>query len=171
MKEAAISYSPHAYVPKRTLTEEERVELYRTRIDASFKPYTVIDVLQKVYHRSFEDDLLSAVTLHPEWFQPPVDGWKLARAWIRSLRIIRPESIFFQKTSDFQVDIAIEARICMEQARCGNALLKRRCNAEKRCVCATALICALQNELQLPGGCDERKGQPAGAGLHGNLRG
>lgn len=49
MKEAAISYSPHAYVPKRTLTEEERVELYRTRIDASFKPYTVIDVLQKVY--------------------------------------------------------------------------------------------------------------------------
>ena len=66
MKEAAISYSPHAYVPKRTLTEEERVELYRTRIDASFKPYTVIDVLQKVYHRSFEDDLLNAVTLHPE---------------------------------------------------------------------------------------------------------
>ena len=131
MKEAAISYSPHAYVPKRTLTEEERVELYRTRIDASFKPYTVIDVLQKVYHRSFDDDLLSAVTLHPEWFQPPVDGWKLARAWIRSLRIIRPESIFFQKTSDFQVDIAIEARICMEQARCGNALLKRRCNADK----------------------------------------
>ena len=91
MKEAAISYSPHAYVPKRTLTEEERVELYRTRIDASFKPYTVIDVLQKVYHRSFEDDLLNAVTLHPEWFQPSVDGWKLARAWIRSLRIIRPE--------------------------------------------------------------------------------
>ena len=79
MKEAAISYSPHAYVPKRTLTEEERVELYRTRIDASFKPYTVIDVLQKVYHRSFEDDLLSAVTLHPEWFLPSVDGWKLAR--------------------------------------------------------------------------------------------
>ena len=131
MKEAAISYSPHAYVPKRTLTEEERVELYRTRIDASFKPYTVIDVLQKVYHRSFEDDLLNAVTLHPEWFQPSVDGWKLARAWIRSLRIIRPESIFFQKTSDFQVDIALEARICMEQARCGNALLKRRCNADK----------------------------------------
>ena len=49
VKEAAISYSPHAYVPKRTLTEEERVVLYRTRIDASFKPYTVIDVLQKVY--------------------------------------------------------------------------------------------------------------------------
>ena len=68
MKEAAISYSPHAYVPKRTLTEEERVVLYRTRIDASFKPYTVIDVLQKVYHRSFEDDLLNAVTLHRNGF-------------------------------------------------------------------------------------------------------
>ena len=49
MSEATIICSPHAYVPKEHLTEEERRELYRTRIDESFKPYTVIDVLNKVW--------------------------------------------------------------------------------------------------------------------------
>ena len=52
MKEAPIIHSPHAYLPKKDLTEEERKALYRTRIDESFKPYTVIDVLTKVYHRN-----------------------------------------------------------------------------------------------------------------------
>lgn len=53
MKEAAITHSPHAFVPKKELTEEERRERYRTRIDESIRPYTVIDVLTRVYHRSF----------------------------------------------------------------------------------------------------------------------
>lgn len=49
MKEAAITHSPHAFVPKKELTEEERRERYRTRIDESIRPYTVIDVLTRVY--------------------------------------------------------------------------------------------------------------------------
>ncbi len=56
MKEAAISQSPHVFDPLRELTVEERKARYRTRIDESFKPYTVFDILQKVYHRNFEDD-------------------------------------------------------------------------------------------------------------------
>ena len=48
MKEAAITQSPHAFVPKKDLTEQEREELYRTRLDESFRPYTVIDVITKV---------------------------------------------------------------------------------------------------------------------------
>ena len=54
VKEAAITQSPHAFVPKEHLTDQEREELYRTRLDESFRPYTVIDVITKVYHRSFE---------------------------------------------------------------------------------------------------------------------
>ena len=41
VKEAAITHSPHAFVPKKELTEEERRERYRTRIDESIRPYTV----------------------------------------------------------------------------------------------------------------------------------
>ena len=67
MKEAAITHSPHAFVPKKELTEEERRERYRTRIDESIRPYTVIDVLTRVYHRSFEDDLLATEDIKPDY--------------------------------------------------------------------------------------------------------
>ena len=36
MSEAAITHSPHAYVPKEHMTQAERDELYRTRIDTRF---------------------------------------------------------------------------------------------------------------------------------------
>ena len=69
MKEAAITHSPHANVPKKELTEEERRERYRTRIDESIRPYTVIDVLTRVYHRSIEDDLLDMKLYAPDYTQ------------------------------------------------------------------------------------------------------
>lgn len=80
MKEAAITQSPHAFVPKKTITEAEREELYRTRIDESFKPYTVIDVLQKVYHRSFADDLKQYIGEHPQKFRknPEKKDWAVS---------------------------------------------------------------------------------------------
>ena len=126
MKEAAITHSPYAFVPKKELTEEERRERYRTRIDESIRPYTVIDVLFKVYHRSFEDDLLEFIGNHPERFQTAPEEWKLSRAWVNSLRILRPESVFFQEIKDFQVDIAVEAGIRIEEVRQSGGLLKRR---------------------------------------------
>lgn len=36
LREAAITQSPHAFVPKEHMTEKEREELYRTRIDETF---------------------------------------------------------------------------------------------------------------------------------------
>ena len=65
LREAAITQSPHAFVPKEHLTEKEREELYRTRLDESFRPYTVIDVLTKVFHREFADDLQTYIGLDP----------------------------------------------------------------------------------------------------------
>ena len=132
MKEAPITHSPHAYVPKKNLTEAERKELYRTRIDESFKPYTVIDVLTRVYHRIFSDDLLDYIGKHPEEFSTTSAEWNLSRAWVNELRIIRPESIFLQELEDVKVDILVETRIKMEEERRGNAMLKKRYNLNLR---------------------------------------
>ena len=132
MKEAPITHSPHAYVPKKTLTEQERKELYRTRIDESFKPYTVIDVLTKVYHRNFSDDLLTYIGEHPEEFSQTSEEWSVSRAWVNDLRIIRPESIFLQEMIDVQVDIFVETRIKMEEVRRGNDSLKNRYNLNRQ---------------------------------------
>ena len=124
MSEAAITHSPHAYVPKEHMTQAERDELYRTRIDESFTPYTVIDVLTKVYHRNFSDDLLSYIGKHPEEFSTTPDGWNVARALVNNLKIIRPESVFFQPATDFQVDIFVETRIRLEEVRSGKNMIR-----------------------------------------------
>ena len=128
LKEAAISQSPHVFDPLRELTPEERQARYRTRIDASFKPYTVFDILQKVYHRSFEDDLLSIIGEFPEDFKTSSSEWSVSRVWVNSLQVIRSESVFFQPTEDFQVDILIDTRIKFEEVRAGNNFLKNRYN-------------------------------------------
>jgi len=126
MKEAVITHSPHAYVPKKNMTKEEKDELYRTRIDESFKPYTVIDVLTKVYHRDFSEDLLDYIGEHPDEFSESSSDWNLSRAWVNTLRIIRPESVFFQPATDFQVDILVETSVKLEEVKRGNNLFKNR---------------------------------------------
>ena len=118
MSEAVIIQSPHAFVPKRYYTEQEREEMYRTRIDESFKPYTVIDVLTKVYHRSFADDLKQFIGKHPGRFQKKEkDGrdWAVSNIWVNECRVIRPESIFNQPLNDFLVDIFVQTRIRIEE--------------------------------------------------------
>ncbi len=132
MKEAAISQSPFVYDPLRVLTEEERKLRYQTRIDSSFKPYTVFDVLQKVYHKSFEDDLMSIVGDFPEDFKTSTKEWAVSRIWINKLEVIRLESVFFQPTDDFQVDILVDTRIKFEEVKIGNNLVKNRYNITPR---------------------------------------
>ena len=128
MKEAAISQSPFVYDPLRVLTEEEQKLCYQTRIDASFKPYTVIDVLQKVYHKSFEDDLMSRIKDSPEDFKTSSDEWAVSRIWINKLEVLRSESVFFQLIDNFQVDILVDTRIKFEEVKIGNNLVKNRYN-------------------------------------------
>lgn len=95
MKEAVILQSPHAVDPMETLTEKEKAERYRTRLDETFRPYTVIDVLTKVYHRRFEDDLRQSVGERPEDFLEPENGWRVSRVWVNGCRIVRVETLFF----------------------------------------------------------------------------
>lgn len=126
LREAAITQSPHAFVPKEHMTEKEREELYRTRIDETFTPYTVIDVIRKVFHREFADDLKTYIGEHPEQFKTTGSDWNVSRAWVNELKIIRPESVFQQRVEDFKVDILVETRIKLEEVRSGFAFMKNR---------------------------------------------
>ena len=125
MKEAVILQSPHAVDPMETLTEKEKAERYRTRLDETFRPYTVIDVLTKVYHRRFEDDLRQSAGERPEDFLEPENGWRVSRVWVNGCRIVRVETLFFQPLSDFQMDLFARVSLRMELVRGGDAGMTR----------------------------------------------
>ena len=125
MKEAVILQSPHAYVPKMNMTEAEKAELYRTRLDETFHPYTVVDVLTNVYHRCMKDDLSNYIGKHPGEFVPLESGWCVSRVWVNACRIIRVESLFFQPITDFRVELYVEASMRIEIVRSGNALSRK----------------------------------------------
>ena len=117
MKEAAITQSPFVYIPGMNMSEKEKEELYRTRIDESYRPYTVIDVLTKVYRRNFKNDLLLYVGEHLKEFVMPEDGWSVSRIWVNDLQTIRSESVFFQPVERFEIDILVEGRMKFEFIR------------------------------------------------------
>lgn len=128
MKEAVIIQSPHAIVSDKNLTESERAERYRTRLDETFRPYTVLDVLTNVYHRCFEDDLRNYVGENPGEFIAAEGGWSVSRVWVNSCRVGRIETLFFQPLSDFLVELYVQTTMRVEIVRTGNALLKRTQN-------------------------------------------
>ena len=132
MKEASIFQSPHVYDPLQMLSAEERKRRFQTRIDSSFQPYTVIDVLKKVFHRDFEADLLEIIGKKPEDFKTSSSDWSVSRAWVNSLKILQSESVFFQSVEDFRVDILMDTRIKLEEVRGGNNFLKNRYNISPR---------------------------------------
>ena len=131
MKESVILQSPHAVDPLKCLTEEEKDERYRTRLDESYRPYTVIDVLTSVYHRCFEDDLCNYAGEHPEEVIAPESGWGVSRVWVNECRICRVETLFFQPLSDFAVELLVHASLRAEIVRSGNANMKRYKNIRR----------------------------------------
>ncbi len=96
------------------------------RIDQANRAATVIDVLRKIFGRSFEDDLSDYLRKHPSEFLGQEESWQMNRFWVNELRIIRPESYFFQPTSDFRVDVLAEARIRIEELRLTDPVAVRR---------------------------------------------
>ena len=110
--------SPHVYDPFQPISEGERRSRCHDRIDMSIDPYTVIDVLQNVFHRSFARDLLMGIFDRPEGFKVSTTDWKISSIRVEHFQFIRPESVFFQNISDFQVDIFSKASILIEEERC-----------------------------------------------------
>ena len=90
------------------MSEAERSKLYTTNKNSDFKPYTVIDVLKKVFHRDFADDLMYSIDREKrilETLKKTDDDWRITRYWIDSFDVIRPESVFGQPVYEHLVDI------------------------------------------------------------------
>ena len=125
MNEAVIFQSPHAIKPEIYLTKAEREERYRTRLDETFRPYTVLDVLTRVYRHRPEADLDEALGKNLGAFVSLEGGNSVSRAWVADCRIIRVETLFFQPLDDFLVELCVQAAIRMEIVRSGRPDVKR----------------------------------------------
>ena len=118
MKEKPIIRSPYAFDPFKhmLMTETERNELYSGRVDQFKQPYTVIDVLQKVYHRDFRDDFTGYIKKCPhilDGIKKTSDDWVLSECRLKTFRIIQIESVFGQPVDKFMVDILCEAELAI----------------------------------------------------------
>ena len=127
--EAVITASPHAFDPVAhyNLPPEEQAKVYCHRVNELIKPYTVVDVLTQVYHRSFSNDLSTYIGEHPETFvrfKKTDATWKMARIWVNECHCIRTESVFEQPKEACCVDIVISARVKVEEEKNGIARLK-----------------------------------------------
>ena len=116
MKEAPIKHSPYAfdYDAIMKMSEAERSKLYTTNKNTDFKPYTVIDVLKKVFHRDFVDDLMYSLDRERrslEAFRQSDDDRTIVQYWVETFDVIRPESVFGQPVYDHLVDIYVEVGI------------------------------------------------------------
>ena len=72
------------------------------------------------------EDLQRYIGKHPEDFHQSPEGWKAASIWVLSLRVIRPESVFFQDADNFHVDILADAQIRFEDVRVRDPAQKNR---------------------------------------------
>ena len=127
--ETVITASPHAFDPvaHHNLPPEEQEKVYSRRVNEIIRPYTVIDVLTKVYHRNFANDLSAYIGEHPKAFASFKKSnalWKMSRVWVNECRCIRPESVFDQPKYACCVDIVIIACVKVEEERYGIAHIK-----------------------------------------------
>lgn len=116
MKEKPIIRSPYAYDPFKAMfmSEAEREELYSCRVDQLVQPFTVIDVLQNVYHRDLRDDLIGYIKKYPhtlDSLKKTSDEWVMSECRLKKFKILQIESVFGQPVERFAVDILCEADI------------------------------------------------------------
>ncbi len=95
-----------------------------TRLDASVRARTVVDVLTGVYHRCLADDLRMAIEEAPEKFGITETEWRISRVWVDMCRVERVESLFFQPLSDFSVDLYVRASVRVQLACEGRMVYK-----------------------------------------------
>lgn len=121
MREEPIIRSPYAYDPVKMLTmsEQEREALYAERVDETAKPYTVIDVITKVFRRDFRADLDIAVLTDESILRSlkkSDSDWEIVNYTVDGMKLLHPESVFGQPVEDFLVDIAFDARLIVHEA-------------------------------------------------------
>ena len=121
LREEPIIRSPYAYDPVKMLTmsEQEREALYAERVDETAKPYTVIDVITKVFRRDFRTDLDIAVLTDESILRSlkkSDSDWEIVNYTVDGMKLLHPESVFGQPVEDFLVDIAFDARLIIHEA-------------------------------------------------------
>lgn len=99
MREEPIIRSPYAYDPVKMLTmsEQEREALYAERVDETAKPYTVIDVITKVFRRNFRADLDIAVRTDESILRSlkkSDSDWEIVNYTVDGMKLLHPESVF-----------------------------------------------------------------------------
>ncbi len=111
-KAVPVLYSPYADVPLYRLSPQEQNDRYFNRTQESFTPYTVNEVLKKVYHRDYADDLSAMLTKHCRTYRTPEgEFWTTASVVVIDCRLVRTESILEQPLCRFYVDQVLEARL------------------------------------------------------------
>ena len=105
-----ITHSPHADVPLALLTPQEQHDRYYTRTEEFFVPYTVDQVLRRVYHRDYADDLCSLLTARSRTFRD-LEGalWNVASLSVFHCNLVSTESVLEQPLDRFCVDQVVEA--------------------------------------------------------------
>lgn len=124
-KEAVVLRSPFAYNPMQILTEAERQERYRERLDDTVQPHTVVDVLTGVFHHCFADDLKDYVSRRPGEFVELEEDRRVSRVWVNECQIRRVETLYFQPINDFQVDLYVQTAVRLETVRGDDARTKK----------------------------------------------
>lgn len=120
-----------AKTSKTTMQHRTEDTIHQTRIDENFKPYTVIDVLTKVYHRCFTNDLFAYAKNYPEELIGK-EAEKSHDVRIIRAKVIRPESVFFQPVNEFYVDILVDAGIAFDFYEDGRFCSSKVWNGELR---------------------------------------
>ncbi len=109
---APITRSPHADVPLSQLTPQEQHDRYYTRTPESFSPWNVDQVLRRVYHRDYSDDLSTLLDAQQRSFRTE-DGvlWNLASLVVIRCSLVSTESVLEQPLDRFFVDQIVNAEI------------------------------------------------------------
>ena len=116
MREEPIIRSPYAFDPVKALmmSEQEKEARYTERVDEITIPYTVIDVITKVYRRDFRADLDIAILTDESIMRALKRSdydWEVVNYQVDGMKLLHPESVFGQNVEDFLVDIAFDVRL------------------------------------------------------------
>ena len=131
LKEIPLTQSAYTMPPVRLLGPEQIAKLCRQPINRLYEPYTVVETLERVFYRNFEDDLREVIKRYPRMIIEGNGDWDISRCAIHDLTVIRPESIFDQPKERFVVEICVSAVIELEEVYCWNRVMKKKHSQER----------------------------------------
>ena len=111
-----IRVSPYSHDPfaHLTMTDEELEELYSNRDSDFSRPYTVTDVITRVYNRNFRDDFVSSFESDPSLFNTLAkngESMEIVKYWINEFSQNGIEAVYSLTDHKCPVDVVYKVRI------------------------------------------------------------